>query len=85
MPKPIIHVATLSASEPDLRRLADAIEADDTLAQFAVDAVEVTPEAWRLTLYMPEAPDKALRSRLDALAGSVLGKGSPGFAIERLP
>lgn len=83
--KAALHIATLTASEADLRRVADAIEADDALAHLAVDAVEVTPETWRLTLYLPETPDKALEARLDATATRGLGRSSPGFAIERLP
>ncbi len=85
MPKPIVHIATLSAPEADLRRLADAIEADDALAHLAIDAVEVTPETWRLTLYLPEAPDRTLRAQLNTVARATLGQSSPGFAIERLP
>lgn len=80
-----IHTATLVATEADLRRVTDAIEADEALASLAVDALEESPGAWRLTAYLPPPLDKAVVARLKAVATSVLGKAAPGFTVEALP
>jgi ribosomal protein L11 methyltransferase len=82
---PKIHTATLVAGEADLRRLADAIEADDGLTQFPVDSLEEGPGVWRLTSYLPPPLDRTVVARLQAVAKSVLGRTTPGFAVEALP
>jgi len=80
-----VHAATLSASEPDCHRLTAALEEDDVLGGLTIDTAEETPDLWRVTLYLPEAPDATLRARLAAAARAALGPEGPGFAITRLP
>jgi ribosomal protein L11 methyltransferase len=83
--KPAVHTATLSASEADALRLAAAIDEDDALAHLATDAAEIAPGAWQVTLYLPDPPETALTTRLDAAARSVLGPAATGFVVSRLP
>ena len=83
--KPDVYIASAATSEADSRRLTAAIDEDDILGQLALDAVEETPDLWRVTLYLSERPDKAFRARLDAMARDILGDDAPGFDIVRLP
>ena len=80
------HTASIALSESDAFRLVTAFDEDPALTHLAVDAVEETPGRWRVTLYLPEAPDDALAATLAAATHRrCSGTAAPAFAIAPLP
>src|SRR5687767_1311906 len=79
------HTASIALSESDAFRLVTAFDEDPGLTHLAVDAVEEKPGRWRVTLYLPEAPDNHLTATLAAAARALFGEHAPAFAIAYLP
>jgi len=79
------HTAAITLSESDAFRLVTAFDEDPALTHLAVDAVEERPGRWRVTLYLPEAPDAVLAADLMAATRALFGDSAPAFAIAPLP
>lgn len=79
------HTASITLSESDAFRLVTAFDEHPALTHLAVDAVEEAPGRWRVTLYLPEAPDDALAATLASATQALFGTGEPAFAIAPLP
>ncbi len=79
------HTASITLSESDAFRLVTALDEDLALTHLAVDAVEEAPGRWRVTLYLPEAPDNGLVAILAAATQALFGAAPPAFAIAPLP
>ena len=76
--------ASLPVSEADAMRLADALGDDDRFAAHTVDATEVAPARWRLTVYFPDEPTRPERAALEALAAATLGRKKAAIAFAPL-
>jgi ribosomal protein L11 methyltransferase len=79
------HTASIALSESDAFRLVTALDEDTALTHLTVDAVEEKPGRWRVTLYLPEAPDDSLAATLAAATRALFGDRAPAFAIAPLP
>jgi ribosomal protein L11 methyltransferase len=79
------HTASITLSETHAFRLVTAFDEDPALTHLAVDAVEEAPGRWRVTLYLPEAPDEDLAASLARATRALFGAAAPAFAIASLP
>ncbi len=64
--------ATLALSAVAARTLADAVSADEAISATAVDAEEIAPDRWRVTIYFDHA-DAPLRAAVGVLIAQTTG------------
>ncbi|MFO1185651.1 MAG: 50S ribosomal protein L11 methyltransferase [Bauldia sp.] len=80
-----IFLVKVPTDERGAERLANALGEDDEFAANALDAAEISPGKWALSVFFPAAPSEATLDRLGAIAHTALGELTSSLALERLP